>query len=206
MGLESKIPGWGRLDRYVHREYSGITKWWEEKGHSRYTLSAMIGGSNVILDLVGGLPLHFMEQPRQPDWDWTAYTALVASSTVGFGMLIKAATYLDPYQSVLKLYDKAVAQGLVQDDILDRFMRFIRLPLFASSMIFSAATINGICHGTSMYEAYQGFGGTLCTLAIASSLYIKDKDPKPPQKKVRLPLAKKICEPVKYEYQLLPGM
>ncbi len=169
MGLESLLKPVKEVDKEILRQYSKITKRWEDKGRSRYSLSNFINVPSLLL--TGGL--------------------LVGRIIEGYPLLLLAVNqgHLLADDNLTKSYGKdfnATDSERVMDReyILVAYDRFVRLPFFGTGVGYVGCglyeIISGLVSvdGNSVSNGMQNTLHSLPFIGIASSMYIKDGDPK----------------------------
>lgn len=169
------------LDRQLLRQYTKIAKWWEDKGHSIYSLSSMVGIPGYIIGAfgIGGVLLNSIK-PLKLD---------PAAAGMSFGAF--ALTYA--YDVAHNLYglsglskEEYTSDTITRNPAANKFKtvdRFVRLPTFAAGLGFIAKGGYDVFRSIALNEPLDPnlhlyFSTGLGLLGLSSSMYLKDRDPK----------------------------
>ena len=162
MALDSLLKPVKFVDEQILRQYTKITKKWEDKGHSRYTLSNMINIPSLIL--TGGLGDPY---------------------NMGFfhGWNLVSDNITKPYGRDFNVQESSsrVEDG---DPIIKMTDRVTRLPLMIAGVGFTGLGLYEIVSGfwnrdnQNLSEGLVHLSHGLPFIGIASSQYVKDANPK----------------------------
>ncbi len=164
---EFKQNTWDKLDETILKQYTRLTKKWEEKGHSRYSLAHMfnLSASGIItftgnaLNPTGGIPL-----------------VLLLGSDF-------ARNLLEPY------FKKDITDGVTAAPNPDLYIYkkvadVTRLPFFVSGISLMAkgginlANYLQTQNSNTLNDALNDLSLGYTFFGTASSMYIKESDPK----------------------------
>ncbi|MCH8004269.1 MAG: hypothetical protein IH934_06605 [Nanoarchaeota archaeon] len=162
MSLESLLKPFKWMDKGIQTQYTRIGKAWENKGHSRYSLTIPLNLASWVFTFMSSLPPHI-------------------AVVIGYDMASNFHKY--PYGTKDQCTSGEIA--------INRRLQFrlgidkaIRFPTFIVGSAFAAKgayhVINSLVTGESLglsdfVDDFQRADGLL---SLASSLYIKDIDPK----------------------------
>ena len=161
MGLESVLKLVKFVDEQILRQYTKLTKKWEDKGHSRYTLSNMFNIPCTIFTLANGIDDGFI-----PFFQSNQF--IVDNFTRGYGREFNAS-------------DSSIAENFSLQKKIDRIAR---LPFFVTSLGFASVglyeVVSGFYQGDnqSVSEGLNNIAHSVPFLGVASSQYVKDSNPK----------------------------
>lgn len=175
MKLEKLLAPIKAIDEEILRNYSKITKKWEDKGRNKYKLSMMcniptwffgIGTSELLYTLgISGYSKGY-------DCGQNLIGLLTGEHNKGTQEQKNGFVVTNPY-----FYN------------MEKIMKLIRMPLFlggSASMIKGAINLyNSFANNeqTALGEAFQDFQLGVTFLGLTSSIYIKGSDPKVLDKK-----------------------
>ncbi len=150
------------LDEEILREHSKITKKWEDKGFSRYSLSNLINVSSSIIKIMSGnpYPISFF-----------------------FGWNLAADNFTKPYGEDFNVQESSsrVERG---NPIIKKFDRVTRLPLILTGIGMAGYGLCEIVSGLYNNENQNISDGLthisygMPFIGAASCQYVKDADPK----------------------------
>ena len=161
MGLESVLKLVKFVDEQILRQYTKLTKKWEDKGHSRYTLSNMFNIPCTIFTLTNSIDDGFI-----PFFQGNQF--IVDNFTKGYGRDFNAS-------------DSSIAENFSLQKKIDRIAR---LPFFVTSLGFASVglyeVVSGFYQGDnqSVSEGLNNIAHSVPFLGVASSQYVKDSNPK----------------------------
>lgn len=175
MGLESLLKPVKWIDEQILREYTKITKKWEDKERNKYILAGALSVAGYISILV---------IPSDPDvLKDISITDYLIGGTVAFSYVgLWAHDVIHSFNNIISKKSEETSGEIVEDKfnhITKKIQRFARLPMFGLGMLafyeFSNLFIeSGLSEITLDYAFVMGLGFT----SLASSMYIKDSDPK----------------------------
>jgi len=167
--LETLAKPFKYVDGQILRQYSKLTKKWEDRGHSRYSLSmipSIIGGSivislsslsNPLVALLGGLDL--------------------GKNYVGFFF----------GESAERGYEQNEERIQINNPIgyaITKLHRMARTPMFLTGAFFTGKGILDFYdyfvnrNDVSLMEGFKNLSFGVSNLGFSSSMYIRDSDPK----------------------------
>lgn len=183
MKLESLLKPVKFVDEQILRQYTKLTNKWEDKGHSKYGLANIANYSSLVPSMVStAINLSFNPQ-------FSEEVSRSFSPPNLYEVLLVVATPLMIYTHdfLLNAYLSEKNEGLEEGSLaLDRFEFYsrkfqnaVRLPLFSLATLSLGVGINEIIETG---EIVRNLGGLAVTAGflypLASSMYIKDSDPK----------------------------
>lgn len=160
------------LDKVILRQYTKIAKRWEDKGHSIYSLSSMLGIPSCLPGLAIG----------------EAFLGIDLNFFYNLGIYIPYALDLNYNLAGLHGYlsDKVSGNDLAIDRlefISEHINKILRLPTFLAGIGLTGKM------GYDIFSSQQPFDSiitylpmSLALLGLSSSMYLKDTDPKLLQK------------------------
>jgi len=167
MDLESKLKAvkkytWDIPDQYALRQYTKLTKKWEDKGRSRYSLANLF--------IIGTLPFCFV-------------SGISKYGFVGlYGWEFSSNNITKPYGSDENLRESV--DVVQKNPFITRVDRTLRLPLSLIGLGFLGKAAYEVVSnlitgdGSNLNEVVNDVNLALPFLGISSSMYIKDADPK----------------------------
>jgi len=167
MSLESLLKTFKWWDEQVQKQYTKVGKEWEDTGHSRYSIAIPLNVAWYYLSWESGIP-------RLP-------------SGFLFGWNMMNDTTQRPYGTKDKAVQDTLEESLA-DHIFNNILKFIdksiRLPLLITGVGFAGKgiyhIINSMVTGDTngLSELGNDFKAATAFISVASSLYIKDIDPR----------------------------
>lgn len=163
MKLESILKPVKWVDEQVHRQYTRFGKNWEDDGHSRYSIAIPL----TLYSLIAGTMLKI--------------PPFLTGSFLGWDMSSNLTKR--PYGTKDDVSSDAITIS-ASDEFFKKVDRAVRLPLFAAGVgymgkgiyDFVNSIVSGDIFGIGSCASDFGIGSSL--FAMASSLYIKDIEPK----------------------------
>lgn len=169
------------LDIQLLRQYTKVAKWWEDKGHSVYSLSSMAGIPGYVMGIfgIGGILLSSIK-PLNLD-------PFVAGMSFGAVAMMYGQDVVHNLYGLLGLSKEEYTSDTIardrRDVIAKRLNRIVRLPTFGAGLGFIAKGGYDIFRWIALNEpldpnTHLYFSTGLGLLGLSSSMYLKDRDPK----------------------------
>ncbi len=193
---EFKQNTWDKLDETILKQYTRLTKKWEEKGHSRYSLANAFSLSTFpFIHIIGNYYKNY-------DIVLTPVSGIMASDVTR--------NLLDPFfkkEDITSDGTTAKDSNMVRR-IFEKLAEWTRLPLFLSGAgLMAKGGMNLVDYfqtqnSNSLNDALNDLSLGYTLFGTASSMYIKESDPRLLDK---APMWKKAYESLKEKAkELLP--
>jgi len=165
MALESLLKQIKLVDEGIQRPYTRLGKKWEDKGHSRYSIAIPLTAYSIIMGPILG-------------WSMNQFRFLGLSQ----GWDITFSLFKLPYGT--KDCVSSDVKAINHFEFLKKVDRTVRLPLFVVGVGYMCkgiyGVVNSIVNGdnSELGSCVSDIGTGSSLFAMASSLYIKDIEPK----------------------------
>ncbi len=204
MSLEALLAPIKAVDQEILRLYTGLTNRWEEKGGNKYHLALKADLACLAIGILTS-PLAqetsnaSMRGSGSPDLNLLEKTIYLVAPALP---IIYGNNLFNGLYNILLNPEKSEGTELAADKynyLTTKINRVARVGFMAgvlySSFVLGKALITGEIHPWEEWGTISG--GTLIYLSIASSMYIKDSNPKLLDKK---PLLRNAWDKVKDTY------
>lgn len=178
MKLESLLKPLKIADEEILRQYTKLTKKWEDKGHSKYSLSVIPGFLSLGVKISPIFDLYYLNFPE-------TFLSLIESPASGVNFVH------DTIGLITGTHPKGVednGNGRIINDkfsfYYEKITKITRMPSFLWGLYFSA---NGVYNlydsfvnndSVSFMEGISNLTFGINSLGLSSSIYIKNSDPK----------------------------
>ncbi len=175
MTLDDYLTPLKWLDEQVLRQYTKLCGALETLGESKYSAAGLCTGSGVL----GGILLAFH--------GGSEYFPIIGHSdaeAVGVGVPFFILANLDLWHSTRGMQGRnkdVVSEAVARDfpyHYVQQLQRVVRFPLFGSGTAFLGLAMAGRILGDPSPDVYYNLGEACAFGGLASSMYLKDSNPK----------------------------